>query len=107
MKSYKEILKVLLELAGCLVVLYVIAYPCLRITRILIAREYIIYITPKEGGQLFEEHFDIDHGSAMVYGQKQPGSFLGAMYKPLSFIEVHLRGYGDYPKLSKVIEGPD
>jgi hypothetical protein len=99
MKSYKEILKVLLELVGCLVVLYVVAYPCLRVSKILIARNYFVYKTIEEGGQLIEDHFDIDHGPGMIYGQIQQRTFLGALYKPLSFIEIYLRGYGNYPRV--------
>jgi len=99
MKSHRKISILILEYIVCFVGFYVIAYPCLRLSKILIARDYVIYITPKEGGQLCENHFNIDHGPALVYGEMQPGTFLGAMYKPLSFIEVHLRGYGGYPRV--------
>ncbi|MBN1973700.1 MAG: hypothetical protein JW787_08685 [Sedimentisphaerales bacterium] len=99
MQSYKVIPKLLLELFACLICLYVIAYPCLRVSRILIARNYFVYKTIEEGGQLIEDHFDIDHGPAMVYGRIQQRTFLGVMYKPLSLIEVYLRGYGNYPRV--------
>lgn len=107
MKSLGKLSKLVLEFLACFVCLYVIAYPCLRVSKILIARNYFVYKTAKGGGQLVEDHFDIDNGPAMVYGQKQPGSFLGAVYKPLSFIEVHLRGYGAYPRVWISQEYPD
>lgn len=99
MKFCRDLPRLLLELLVCFVCLYVIAYPCLRLTRILVARNYFVYKNNPEGGQLVEDNFDIDHGPAFVYDVKQPRSFLGALYRPLSFIEVHLRGYGDYPRV--------
>jgi len=99
MKSFWKKFKTILLCIGCFVFLYIISYPCLRLSRILIARDYTVYITTEEGGQIFENHFDIDRGPAFVHGKFQAGSFLGKIYKPLSFLEVYLRGYGDYPRV--------
>ena len=107
MKSLGKKSKLMLGFLVCFVCFYIISYPCLRLSRILIARDYTVYITPEEGGQLFENHFDIDHGSAFIEGKLQPGSFLGTIYKPLSFLEMQLRGYGDYPTVVRAYECPD
>ncbi len=99
MKSLGKNSKLMLGFLVCFVCFYIISYPCLRLSRILIARDYTVYITPEEGGQLFENHFDIDYDSAFIDGKLQPDSFLGRIYKPLSFLEVNLRRYGDYPRV--------
>jgi hypothetical protein len=107
MKSLTEILKIAFLFIVFLICGYIVGYPSLRLSNILIARNYFVYKSVEEGGQLVENHFDIDHGPAMVLGKQQPSTFIGIIYKPLSFIELYLRGYGDYPRTFVTEEGPD
>ena len=107
MKSLRRKLNITFLLLLSLICCYIIGYPCLRLSRVLIARDYTIYKRAENGDRLIEDHFDIEHGPAMVSGKKRPGTLIGTIYKPISFVEVYLRGYGDYPTSRIAIECPD
>jgi len=84
---------------AAIVLVYVISYPLLRLSHVLVARDYVIYHFDDKPGRVLAHHHDIGRGSAFHDGQLQPDGILDMIYGPLEFVELYVRGYGNYPKV--------
>ena len=105
MKYNQKIAKIIFCVLAAVVLIYVMAYASLRLSHILVARDYIVYDFGEGGPRVFVNHFDIGRGAAFKNGKPQFNSILGTIYRPLSFVELQLRGYGKYPKVWSSEEG--
>ena len=77
---------------------YVTAYAVLRLTHVLVTRNYLVLLHDAAGNETVVEHFDVGRGSA--YDERHRPrlhSFLGSVFCPLAAIELRLRGIRGFP----------
>ena len=91
--------KRILATLAALVLVYVISYALLRLSHVLVARDCVIYHFDEKAGRVLAHHHDIGRGSAIRDGQLQPDGILDMSYGPVGFVELWVRGYGNYPKV--------
>lgn len=99
MKHDHRITKRILGILAAIVLIYVISYTLLRLSHVLVARNYVIYHFDDKPGLVLANHFDIGRGSAFHDGQLKADGILDMIYGPLEFVELYVRGYGNYPKV--------
>ena len=105
MKNGHRITKRIFGILAALFLVYVISYPLLRLSHVLVARDYFIYHFDDKPGRVLANHHDIGRGSAFHDGQLQPDGIVEKIYGPLAFVELYVRGYGNYPKVWLADEG--
>jgi len=88
MKHNHRMTKIVFRALAALVLVYVISYSLLRLSHILVARDYVVYDINDNGVRVFVNHYDIGRGSAIHDGQLQSDTVLGIIYAPLAFVEL-------------------
>ena len=81
-----------------LLMLYVIAYGILRFSDVLVTRSYLVFHYNRFADETTVEYFDIGRDSAYgSQGELRSMSKFVRAFSPLCWIELRVRGYGEYP----------
>lgn len=98
MSSITKALRIVCLAAGVALMVYGFVYPVLRITHVLVARCYIVCHYNRWGDEWTVEHFDIGRGGAFgPDGEYRSVSAIATVFAPLSWMELRVRGFGEYP----------
>jgi hypothetical protein len=87
-----------LQVPGIVILIYLAAYPLLRVSHVLVRRDYTINVRD-DTHLIFANYVDVGRGAAFDHGEPRYDSVLGTFYAPVSLVELRLRGYGPRPRV--------